>query len=290
MKKTILLLASMFGSLALANGQSQTIDNAVRGTGVNQHNYVGAGWVHGSTTPSFYNSTLSFTKVAGAYVEITFEGTEIQWFSEKKNTHGIVAVSVDGGPETPFDLYSPTEIHDRMLTISVAPGTHKFKMRATGTKNAASSGTYAIHDYVVVRQTTAPDNTNTFAGLGAMENFGIPGLPGSGGVRNSAFGFQAINNTYASNDNTAVGYNAMLSVFQASGNTAIGANTMSSVTKAPHNTAIGYSALTGTIRMGEGGNTAVGAFALDVEAKGAYNTAVGYLLVQRKGLFIIPRL
>jgi hypothetical protein len=67
-----------------------TVDNAVQGPGLNQHQYVGAGWVHNSTSPAFYNSTLSYSNVGSAYVDFSFDGNKIEWFTEKKNTYGRV--------------------------------------------------------------------------------------------------------------------------------------------------------------------------------------------------------
>ena len=166
MKKTILPL---MGILCLLNlGNAEPIDNAVRGTGLNQHNYIGPGWVHGASTPTFYNNTLSYSPVAGAYVTLTFVGNKVEWYTEKKKTHGIVAVSIDGGAETMIDLYSSTEQHILVYTSpTLTQGTHTFKIRATGTKNAASTNYYLIHDYLLVSQQAATpelDITNVFLG------------------------------------------------------------------------------------------------------------------------------
>src|SRR5687768_15671435 len=101
MKKTILFSMGMLCLITFARGQSgYLVDNAVVGGGPNQHNYVGASWVNNSTTVTFYNKTMSYSNVAGAYVTITFDGKQVLWYTEKKNTHGIAAVSIDGGAET----------------------------------------------------------------------------------------------------------------------------------------------------------------------------------------------
>ena len=149
MKKAILLLISTLWVCASATAQvPQLTDDAVKGSGLNQHNYVGSGWVHGSTTTVFYNKTLSFSSVAGAYVTFTFEGSGIEWYTEKKHWHGIVGVSIDGGAEILIDLYSSTEQHVLVYSSPVLEqGTHTIKIRATGTKNSASTGFYIIHDY-----------------------------------------------------------------------------------------------------------------------------------------------
>jgi chitodextrinase len=153
MKKTFLLFFGMLCHVVLTLAQN-IVDNAVTGTGLNQHTYVGGGWLHGATTPGFYNSTFSASTVANAYLTFTFEGNKVEWFTEKKNTHGIAAISIDGGPETLIDLYSTTEQHILVYTSpsTLTQGTHTVKVRATGTKNPASTNYWAIHDYFITYQ------------------------------------------------------------------------------------------------------------------------------------------
>ena len=58
MKKTILTSMLMLCISLLANAQTAYYNDAVQGTGQLQHNYMGAGWVHGNT-PNFNGGTLS---------------------------------------------------------------------------------------------------------------------------------------------------------------------------------------------------------------------------------------
>ena len=125
MKKVILLSTLMLCISFLISAQTEVFDDGQQGTGLNQHKYVGAGWVHGSNTPNFLFATLSFTNVAGSYVTFPFAGVKIEWFTEKKNWHGIVAVSIDGGAETMIDLYSVNETHTIVYSSDVlTQGTH----------------------------------------------------------------------------------------------------------------------------------------------------------------------
>ncbi len=230
-------------------------DDAERGTGMNQHSYVGSGWIFGNTTPTFHNSTLSASKTTGAYLIFTFVGSKLEWFTEKKNTHGIVAISIDSGPESMIDLYSSTEQHVTVYTSPILEPavTHTFKVRITGTKNAASSNYYGIHDYFKIYYDVAEAGpTNTSFGV---ESFG--GEVSFGSFDNSGFGYRALGTVHQADGNTAIGSNALPTVSQASGNTAVGSNAMGqgAVTTA-WNTAVGYNALT---NVGEGSNTAIGA-------------------------------
>jgi len=263
MKKKILLLAGMLCAFLLASAQGTVIDNAVRGTGLNQHNYVGPSWIHGAVTNTFYKSTHSANIVANTYMTFTFEGTKIEWYTEKKFTHGIVAISIDGGAEIMIDLFSGTEQHLLVYTSpTLLQGTHVFKMRTTGTKNAASTNYYSIHDYFI----TYDHN---------------PGLPPYNFETNTAFGegtLSTINQFPPGGGNTAFGYQALKTCFLGAINTAVGAGALGSVSKGNSgNTAIGYGAMgSGVGGLNSGENTAVGALAMRGDA-GSHNTALGYL-------------
>lgn len=247
--------------LSAVNAQSSVIDNAVKGNGINQHKYFGTGWIHGGVTHTFYNSTHSASNVAGAYVLFTFEGNKLEWYTEKKYTHGIVAVSIDDGAETFIDLFSGTEQHVLVYTTPVlTQGTHTFKIRATGTKNNAATNYYAIHDYFITYQASGsppyPNESDTNVGIETLESTNM--VP-TGGF-NAAFGYRALRYAHTS-----------------SGNTAIGANALGSVGKNNnHNTAVGFLALRNGVSgsYAEGSNTAVGALSMG-DNSGTANTALG---------------
>ncbi len=265
MKKPILLSMGILCFFKLVSAQT-AIDDAVQGTGLNQHNYVGAGWTHG-TSPAFYNGTLSYSNVTGAYVTLTFAGNKVEWYTEKKSTHGIAAVSIDGGAETMIDLYSSTEQHILVYTSpTLTQGNHTFKIRVTGAKNTASSGFYVIHDYLGTYQaSTQPNSTNTFVGDGSISTWSPP-----------------------ANQNSAFGYNALQSVIQSSGNTAIGANALQIVGKTNGNTAVGIYALSKALGgPGTDNNTAVGSYALNAAQVFSGNTAIGSSSGPVEGTFLI---
>ena len=133
------------------------VDNAVRGTGNNQFNFSGTGWVHGvSTGDPYLNNTLSYSNVANNSATVSFVGSQVEFYAAKAAHHGIVAVSIDNGPETNVDLYSATRQNFAMVFASanLSPGQHTIKMRVTGTKNPAATGAYAILDYVAIHTGT----------------------------------------------------------------------------------------------------------------------------------------
>jgi hypothetical protein len=127
------------------------VDDTVQGTGTDQFNYVGGGWGHASgegAPANPYDGTNSYDLTTGDYATMTFNGTQIAYHAVTDSKHGIAAVSIDGGPETLVDLYSPSRIGDVLVwTSPVLPaGVHTLKIRVTGTKNPASSDYYVIID------------------------------------------------------------------------------------------------------------------------------------------------
>jgi hypothetical protein len=110
-----------------------------------------ASWRTGSTTaPHWYKNTIAYSNTVNAVATYkhSAEFTRIEIYGEKVTSHGIAAISIDGGPEVMVDLYSPTRILPALLhTFTVPKGIHEVKIRVTGTKNAASTGTYGLVDF-----------------------------------------------------------------------------------------------------------------------------------------------
>lgn len=103
---------------------------------------------------AFHNGTSTFTLVNGV-VEVTFIGKKIEWWTELAKNHGIVGLSIDGGPESMVDLYANTTLNNTQkvwTSPDLAAGEHKLKIRFTGTKNAAATQANFIHDRVLVTQ------------------------------------------------------------------------------------------------------------------------------------------
>ncbi len=138
------------------------LDDAHIGAGVNQFQYAGSGWTNGkNASASYLYETVSYSNVTNNYATLTFNGNQVELSTSKASHHGIMAVSVDNGPETPIDLYSATR--KDFVTVfksgTLDEGRHTIKIRVTGTKNPASSGTYAIIDYLKVYSATETNIT-----------------------------------------------------------------------------------------------------------------------------------
>lgn len=146
------------------------VDNATRGAQGYQWNYVSTWATPGTGISGWYDGTLDYTGTTNAYAEITFNGTRIQLYTEKKNTHGIFEVSLDGTVVDTVDLYSSTALLQQLVFDTndaddpdheegpLTQAVHTLKLRCTGTKNGSSSAYYLIVDYVRIENPeTVPD-------------------------------------------------------------------------------------------------------------------------------------
>lgn len=127
-----------------------TIDDAVTGTGDFQYEFVG-NWRTSANADAF-KETDHYNDKKDDYYTVNFTGTQIHVYGEKRNSFGIVAISMDGGEETLVDAYSDVRLPNTLLYVSpVLPyGSHTLKVRLTGDKNAESTHTYHTADRVIV--------------------------------------------------------------------------------------------------------------------------------------------
>jgi mannan endo-1,4-beta-mannosidase len=123
-----------------------TLNDATVGTGTNQFEFVGT-WAT-STGTGKHNGDDHYTNTTGSYYQVRFNGTQISIYAAKASHHGIAGVSIDGGAEVNVDYYAATRAENVLLWTSptLAAGDHIIKVRATGTKNASSTGTYIAAD------------------------------------------------------------------------------------------------------------------------------------------------
>lgn len=118
-----------------------------------------ANWsIHGTTNASGWygdpSPTIAYSNVTGSSFTYTFTGTKIELWAERKVTHGIGRVSINGGPEVtvffntqPFGI--PMEIYS---SPSLPTGTHTIKL-------TVASG-YCLLDYFIVTKPTGTTPTN----------------------------------------------------------------------------------------------------------------------------------
>ena len=129
-----------------AKARAVVVDDAVAGAGGWTYS---DGWTHctncDETAPpvTFHDRSQSWSAVTGRTATLSFTGVQISYHGVTASHHGIVAVSIDDGPETMIDLYRTTKTGDVLLwTSPIMPrGSHTLRIRVTGTRNPASTGT-----------------------------------------------------------------------------------------------------------------------------------------------------
>jgi beta-galactosidase GanA len=117
--------------------------------------YEGSGWSHVANedfTAGDYKNTESFSDQAGDSVTATFTGTAVRWISSYDGNHGMADVFLDGAKVATVDGYGAAKQFQQVLYAAsgLADRTHTLKIVATGTKNAAASGTFVVVDAIDV--------------------------------------------------------------------------------------------------------------------------------------------
>jgi len=109
-------------------------------------------WATGSGAGK-YRNTDRYAETAGAAYTYSFTGTAIEIYSSVAPHHGIVGVSIDGGAERSVDLYKASRAEQALVYMSpsLTQGPHRVRVRVTGRKSAASTGTVGTADKIVVR-------------------------------------------------------------------------------------------------------------------------------------------
>ena len=146
----------------LAAGATQTVPSGDPGggpiavndteTGSQKVTYAGT-WSSGAAcgVQCFYGDD-HWSSANGASVTYRVNGSRVALLSVKDTGNGIAGVSIDGGAETTVDLYAPIRAGEQRQWLSprLTPGDHTVRVRVTGQKNPASSGTVVSADRVEV--------------------------------------------------------------------------------------------------------------------------------------------
>lgn len=100
----------------------------------------------------------AYTDAYGAVVNVAFVGTSLDWIARTGPEFGIMSVSLDGGPATEINLYTPdTRYQQSVYTTGELPfGLHTLRVARTGRANPASSGKYMNLDALDVAGVLVP--------------------------------------------------------------------------------------------------------------------------------------
>lgn len=112
-------------------------------------------WAHVANTSwleKFFNKTGSYFHAAGSTITTTFDGYKIEWWTEKKNNHGIAEVRIDNVLISEVNLYEARADNNsqKVFEWTGTSGTHKIEIKITGRKHASSTDANIIHDYFKV--------------------------------------------------------------------------------------------------------------------------------------------
>jgi len=99
--------------------------------------------------------TASATTELASYV---FTGTEVTYVGRTGPNKGIASVSIAGVPTRLVDLYSPRAGTTSLPVTGLTDASHAIRVKPTGTKNPASTGTFVNVDGFAVGATTPVDD------------------------------------------------------------------------------------------------------------------------------------
>jgi GH25 family lysozyme M1 (1,4-beta-N-acetylmuramidase) len=90
--------------------------------------------------------------LARASVEVTFDGTGIDWISSRGPDQGRASISVDGAAVRTVDGYATSHEHGVVRSVSgLAPGVHTLRIVVLGQARGASRGTFVTVGGFVVQ-------------------------------------------------------------------------------------------------------------------------------------------
>ena len=103
-----------------------------------------------ATEGRYFKSSAHYN-TTGQSFEVPFTGTRVEWYGLRNTDLGKAEVSIDGKVVAPaIDTYDARRQNALLFTQDkLSSGAHTFKVVVTGQKNAASSGSALVHDYLI---------------------------------------------------------------------------------------------------------------------------------------------
>ncbi|HVH95129.1 MAG TPA: hypothetical protein VM688_09440 [Nocardioidaceae bacterium] len=140
------------------------------------------GW-RGVVEPEASAGGYRFASATGSMASFVFTGTEVTYTARTGSNRGIAAVSLDGVPQPPVDLYSPTRGTRQVSVDALTDAVHRIRVAVSGAKNPASTGTAVTVDDFVVGTTRTDDRSRV-----GYNSWGVISNPkaSAGTARNTA--------------------------------------------------------------------------------------------------------
>jgi methyl-accepting chemotaxis protein len=118
-------------------GNTTTVYHYVFGSGLNEIEYS-SDWRHSKANLESSGSD-SYCGMENGVATVRFVGTRVRYYGFAEANHGMIALSIDDGPETVVDEYGTSRENRMFWQSPVLPrGTHTLRARATGDQNPAS--------------------------------------------------------------------------------------------------------------------------------------------------------
>jgi methyl-accepting chemotaxis protein len=118
-------------------GNTTTVYHYVFGSGVNEIEYS-SDWRHSKANLESSGSD-SYCGMENGVAALRFVGTRARYYGFAESNHGMVALSIDDGPETVVDQYGTSRENRMFWQSPVLPhGNHVLRARATCDQNPAS--------------------------------------------------------------------------------------------------------------------------------------------------------
>lgn len=101
----------------------------------------------GKTDANASSGSYRTSKKASADIQLTFNGTSVDWITAKGPAYGLAQVWIDGASQGTFDLYDPSQQWQFAISFpGLSEGQHTIEIKPNGTKNANSSDTFVVVD------------------------------------------------------------------------------------------------------------------------------------------------
>jgi hypothetical protein len=170
-----------------------SVNDGTMGATANAFEFGGSGWYYRSSGQPSYLGDDHYSKVAGSYYRVRFDGTYAKVYTAKGLGAGVAAISIDGGAETLVDLYAPSRQNQVLVysSPSLIDAPHVLTVRVTGTKNPNATDSYVIADRVEVGAELPPVN----AGLPVVSGTAVVGetltsWPGTWSNSSTSYAYQ----------------------------------------------------------------------------------------------------
>jgi hypothetical protein len=111
--------------------------------------YEGA-WFHDNQFAEAAAGTLTYSDAAGDRAVFAFEGRAVIYGYTAAPNRGEAELWIDGAKVRTVDLYWPQARWRSSLRVETAPGLHRFELRVSGSKNAASGGRFVDLDSITI--------------------------------------------------------------------------------------------------------------------------------------------